>query len=153
MKTARWLATVSPLLFLLVAPTWAGAEGWGLPSWNLLKSDSSKSSNSSLSGRKSNSSYASQRTTEPSMWSKMSAGTSSAWKKTTTTLTPWKKEKPAPARPTGIRRHAPKPEPKSTWYNPATWFPKDESAKAGPAATERPAESVSEFLNQPRVPY
>ncbi len=42
-----------------------------------------------------------------------------------------------------------KSEPKTTWYNPATWFGESEEKAKG---YEQPR-SVNEFLSQPRVPY
>lgn len=160
MKTARWLAIVLPLLCVLVVPAWAEAEGWGLPSWNPFGGEektSSKASESSWrTGKKTDSSFASSSRSshEPSMWSKMGSGTSSAWKKTTSTLTPWKKEKKTPARVTGSRNSraaaASSKKQGSSWYNPNSWF---SSKDTPPAQSERKAGSVSEFLNQPRVPY
>ena len=157
MKTARWMAMVLPILCVLVVPTWAIAEGWGLPSWNPFAGDDKPSAkateNSWKTGKKSDSSFASRRSApEPSMWDKMSSGTSSAWKKTTTTLTPWKKKQHStPARATGARKKATKPAPKTTWYNPTTWMSKNDSPP--PASSNQKTGSVSEFLNQPRVPY
>jgi hypothetical protein len=121
---------VLPLVALLVAPSFAAAEGWGLPNLNpWAKKPAQKSA------------FASARK-EPSTWQKMSKGTASTWKKTTAALTPWKKSTPPPARPTGVRSPAAKQASKTTWYNPVTWFKDDKGSRA--------PSTPGEFLTQPR---
>jgi hypothetical protein len=152
-KTARSLAVVGLMLGMLLVPALAFADGWSMPNLNPFSGkSSSKSKNDwSLTGKKPNSSFASSKSKKPSTWKKMSTGTANAWNKTTSSLNPWKPEpKKTPARPTGARRPPTgKATPKSTWYNPTSWFSKAEDAPA----EKREAESVAEFLSQPRVPY
>lgn len=152
MKNARLLAWLCPVLCVFLVPTFVFAEGWGMPNLNPFASKSKSSSNSWFpSGKKTNSSFASRTTKQPSTWQKMSKSTANAWNKTTSAMNPWKEEKKVSTKITGARRpaSAPKTASKSTWYNPTSWFAKEEQAPVG----NRPAESVSEFLNQPRVPY
>lgn len=153
MKTARWLAVVFPVLCVLVLPNFADAEGWGLPSWNPFGRDDkpTKASESSWRTGKSESSFASSKSSEPSAWSKVTRSTSSAWNKTTSTLTPWKKPKKTVARPTGVRKpKSTSTAKKTSWYNPTTWFAAEPAA---PPSEPGKVGSVSEFLNQKRVPY
>jgi hypothetical protein len=150
-KTARLWAIVCLVLLIVAGPAIqasALAEGWGLPSWkaNASKNKASEG-NWSVSGKKpSSSNFASSTRKQPSTWQKMTSGTSTAMKKTTSALTPWKSKPAPPTRMTGARP-AKKTAPTSTWYNPTTWF----AEETKPAS--KPAGSVSEFLNQPRVPY
>jgi hypothetical protein len=144
-KNQRFLAFVFPLVCVLLLPAFVSAEGWNLNPW-AKKKPAATNSNMFPSQHKT---FQSKK--EPSTWQKVSSGTAGAWDKTTSTLNPWKKEKKTPARVTGVRRPVTAPkESKSTWYNPTSWFQKEQ--KPAFSAQKQPA-SVNEFLNQPRVPY
>ena len=152
-KTHWFLAIVFPLVCLLLLPTFATAEGWSLPGWGKSKSSKSSWSWPGTSNKNAQSKFASKRS-QPSTWDKVSKGTANSWDKTTSAINPWKKETKTPARPTGARRPANLPgkaEPKTTWYNPSTWFGSDE--KPQKSKSYEPPGSVNEFLSQPRVPY
>lgn len=153
MKTNRVLAIVFPVVLVMAVPALAWADDW---KWNPFAKSKSSSSWSdddngwSLWGKKPGPTFGATQQ-KPSTWKKISSGTASAWNKTTAALTPWKKESKTQAKITGSRgiraTNIPQPQKKTTWYNPTTWFAGD--AKAD----NKPAGSVSEFLNQPRVPY
>jgi hypothetical protein len=154
--TKRLVAILFPLIALLIVPAWASAEGWSMPNlnpWSKKKSKGMSDNDWAFTGQKPKTKFGQK---QPSTWDKVSSGTAKTWDTTTDYINPWKKDK-KPVRNTGARRPVnmpPKQASKSTWYNPASWWGSEKKPAPAPARTaDRPAKSVSEFLNQPRVPY
>jgi hypothetical protein len=153
-KTKWFLAIVFPLVMVLAVPAFVWAEGWSMPNLNPFSSSKSKKDTSwKWPGQQpaGKSSFASQRSPQPTTWQKLSQGTANTWNKTSATINPWHKETTAPTRNTATRRPSNLPgkqPPPTTWYNPTTWFGEKKPERGSHAPG-----SVSEFLNQPRVPY
>lgn len=145
----RWfMVVVVVLCSILVMPVVASAEGW-LSNLNPFgeSKDESDSGGWALPSKSSASKPAPSRSkAEPTTWQKISSGTSSAAKTTSSYINPWHKEN-KPAKPSGSRGYktasSKSKSSGSTWYNPASWF-------AGEQPAEKKPQTVSSFLGQSR---
>lgn len=172
MKTKWFLAVVFPVVLASCLPNALAGEGW-LPNLNPFSSGSSEAKTSPYGSKPAASSVSDDESSwrltdpqpgksssgrraasEPSTWSKFSAGTSKTVRKTTSYLTPWKQQAkappPKPSGSRGIRTSAKNASQQtssgSTWYNPATWF-------AGETQPAKKIDSVPGFLGQARPDY
>jgi hypothetical protein len=150
-KTSWHWSIVFPVVVILLLPAFATAEGWG---WNPFSSKKSGQSGFRATDADTDWQLARKRPqAQQTTWQKVSSGTSSAWKKTSSVLNPWHKEPQPAGRVTGAGHfqnsaaRAPAKSSGSTWYKPTTWF----SSQREPEP--RPTSSIPGFLGQKRVPY